>query len=198
MSFLDKANRQRDAGNSEAHTESSTQGKLQTNTVEKGVKVPDQLKEVDAFYTSETDESFEPVAIKWSGASKGNWPGNGKIDACSYFLPQLSCPVTNASVQCRPDEFASLITGSKSTASNISSSIETISEKSFDPRKQYSGVIKAVRAAASASSSDANESDVDVKIYRVELDQSRVEYWVVALDSAEGRIVGLRAKAVES
>lgn len=55
-----------------------------------------------------------------------------------------------------------------------------------------------MREAASASSSDVNESEVDVKIYRVEVGHTRVEYWIVALDAAEGKIVGLRAKAIES
>jgi Sec7-like guanine-nucleotide exchange factor len=94
------------------------------------------------------------------------------------------------------DEFASLITSGSN--SDVSSSIETLSEKSFDPRSQYSGVIKAVRAAVAASDSKVNESDVEVKIYRVEVGHSRVEYWVIVLDGAEEKIVGLRAKAIES
>lgn len=95
------------------------------------------------------------------------------------------------------DEFASLITGTKSTSSQISSSLETLSEKSFDPRNQYGGVIKAVRAAAVESDS-GDESGVEVKIYRVEIGRARVEYWILALDAANGNIVGLRAKAIES
>jgi hypothetical protein len=101
-------------------------------------------------------------------------------------------------IPCPTDEFASLITGSKSTASNISSSVETFSEQSFDPRNQYGGVIKTVRAAAAASDANIDESGVDVKIYRVEVGRSRVEYWIVALEAAGGKIVGLRAKAIES
>lgn len=79
MAFLDKANKQRDAGRDEAHTEESTQPSKQvrTETVEKGVRVPEQLKKVDAYYMSETDEPFEPVALSWKGASSGKWPGNG-------------------------------------------------------------------------------------------------------------------------
>lgn len=79
MAFLDKANKQRDAGRDEAHTEESTQPSKQvrTETVESGVKVPDSLKKVDAFYVSETDEPFEPVVLSWKGASSGRWPSNG-------------------------------------------------------------------------------------------------------------------------
>lgn len=90
------------------------------------------------------------------------------------------------------DEFASII------ASGSKPNIEILSDKSFDPRSQYSSVIKAVRAAVAASDSKVSESDVEVKVYRVEVGNSRVEYWVIALDGAEGKIVGLRAKAIES
>lgn len=85
MSFLDKANKQRDAGKDEAHTEDSAQQSKQvrTETVEKGVKVPEQLKKIDAFYVSETDEPFEPVALSWKGASSGKWPGNGLFSLLS-------------------------------------------------------------------------------------------------------------------
>lgn len=65
----------------------------------------------------------------------------------------------------------------------------TLSETSFDPRNQYSGVLKAVREASSSS---------ELKIYRVEIDATRVEYWILALDADGGKIVGVRAKAVET
>jgi hypothetical protein len=69
--------------------------------------------------------------------------------------------------------------------------VSTLSENSFDPRNQYAGVLKAVREAASSK---------DVKVYRVETDggASRVEYWVLALYVDGGKIVGVRAKAVET
>lgn len=189
MAFLDKANKQRDAGRDEAHTEDSTQpsNQVRTETVESGVKVPEQLKKVDAYYVSETDEPFEPVALSWKGASSGKWPGNGLFSllSCRHFWSMLTRFVI-------VDEFTSLI------ASGSKLDIETLSEKSFDPRSQYSEVIKAVRAAVAASDSKINESDVEVKVYRVEVGHSRVEYWVVALDGVEGKIVGLRAKAIES
>lgn len=95
------------------------------------------------------------------------------------------------------DEFAKLIS-SDSKVDVAADSIEMLSEKSFDPRKQYSSVIDAVREAVAASDSNTKESDVDVKIYRVEVGHSRVEYWVVALEGAEERIVGFKAKAIES
>lgn len=33
-------------------------------------EVPGPLKSLDAFYTSETDEPFEPVALEWKGGRK--------------------------------------------------------------------------------------------------------------------------------
>jgi hypothetical protein len=87
------------------------------------------------------------------------------------------------------DQLSSLI----SPDTDLSQSISTLSPSSFDPNNQYSAVLDAVRAAAE------NDSDKsELKVYRVELTSTKVEYWVLALDKAESRLVGLRAKAVES
>lgn len=84
-----------------------------------------------------------------------------------------------------------------STDKDLSSSIETLSATSFDPKNQYASALKAVRAAA-AQGSGGDESAVEMKVYRVETGRSRVEYYVTALDAEGGLIVGLRAKAIES
>lgn len=69
--------------------------------------------------------------------------------------------------------------------------ISTLSVSSFDPKNQYTTVLDAVRSALTG--------DSDIKVYRAELGSSTVEYFVLALDSAEGgRIIGLRAKSIES
>lgn len=54
-----------------------------------------------------------------------------------------------------------------------------------------------MRAAASQASG-GEEAGVEVKVYRVQVGSSRVEYYVLALDVDEGLVVGLRAKAIES
>jgi hypothetical protein len=60
-------------------------------------------------------------------------------------------------------------------------------------------VLRAVRAAAvQGSASGGDEAAVAVKVYRVEVGTSRVEYYVTALNVERGLIVGLRAKAIES
>lgn len=56
-SFLEKANQ--DTGSSQAPKDS---GFAQTKAVD--AEVPGPLKNLDAFYISESDEPFEPVAIK--------------------------------------------------------------------------------------------------------------------------------------
>ena len=71
MSFLDKAN-------ADVSGDQSQQGaSVKTETVHSSLSVPKALKSVDAYYVSETDEPFEPVALKWDGAAKGAWPSPG-------------------------------------------------------------------------------------------------------------------------
>lgn len=74
MSFLDKANA--DLNNARAQQPQQSSG-VRTETVDVGVQIPAPLRSVDAYYISETDEPFEPVALKWEGADKGTWPGPG-------------------------------------------------------------------------------------------------------------------------
>ncbi|KAJ5113752.1 hypothetical protein N7456_002286 [Penicillium angulare] len=84
------------------------------------------------------------------------------------------------------DAFSSLI----SPNSDISQGISTLSHSSFDPKNQYAEAVEAVRDAASNS---------DIKVYRAEITSTKLEYFVVALDESEGgRVIGLKAKAVES
>ncbi|RDW90446.1 uncharacterized protein DSM5745_02221 [Aspergillus mulundensis] len=164
MAFLNKANADLDSGRSQPAT---TTQQARTETVDVDVKVPTPLTSVDAYYISDTDEPFEPVALRWEGAQRGVWP-----DAST---------------------FSKLI----SINTDLSDSIETLSPSSFDPRNQYASVLKAVRAAA-VESTQGDDSAVEVKIYRAEVGTSRIEYYITALDSEAGLLVGLRAKAIES
>jgi len=178
LAFLDKANAQREAGASQALSQPAEAEAIRIETVETGVRVPEVLTSISEYYISETDEPFEPVALRWPGAARGIWP--------------------------EADQFAALVTGSSPSTSvatsELSRSVETLSVSAFDPKNRYAPVVRAVRAARAASSgSDAvSESDVDIKVYRMELSSSRVQYWILALDAEEGSIVGLRAKAIES
>lgn len=59
-SFLDQANQ--DTGASKASTKSKP-----TATKSVDTEVPLALQRVDQYYTSESDEPFEPVSLKWNG-----------------------------------------------------------------------------------------------------------------------------------
>ena len=59
-SFLDQANQ--DTGASKASTKSKSAATKAVDT-----DVPATLQKVDQYYTSESDEPFEPVSLKWSG-----------------------------------------------------------------------------------------------------------------------------------
>jgi len=145
-SFLDQANQ--DTGAKEPTAKS--QGKFAaTKAVD--TEIPKPLLSVEQYYTSDTDEPFEPVSLKWSGRS----------------LPS-------------EDEFQSII--------DHEDDVSILSKKEFDPRGQYSEVFKAVEQAGAG----------DITVYRVAHSKTRAEYYVVGLDSRNSRIVGLKAKAVES
>lgn len=58
-SFLDQANQ--DTGNSEASAQSSQPAQ----TV--NADVPRLIQNIDQYYTSESDEPFQPVSLKWDG-----------------------------------------------------------------------------------------------------------------------------------
>ncbi|KAJ5205270.1 hypothetical protein N7491_004106 [Penicillium cf. griseofulvum] len=143
-------------------------GTVKTETVHSSLSVPKPLQSVDAYYISDTDEPFEPVVLKWDDAAKGSWPS--------------------------ADQLSSLI----SSDTNLSKSISIITPSAFDPNNQYASALDAVRTAAVEKDSGADKSAVELKVYRVEQTMTQCEYWVLALHAPESRLVGLRAKAVES
>lgn len=62
-SFLDKANQ--DTGAAEAKSASTkSYGTKSVNT-----SVPKVLQQIEEYYTSDADEPFEPVALKYDGSS---------------------------------------------------------------------------------------------------------------------------------
>jgi hypothetical protein len=58
----------------------------------------------------------------------------------------------------------------------------------FDPQGRYKEVLQAVEKAG----------DGTARIFRVETGRARAEIYVVGFDEKGGRIVGLRARSVES
>lgn len=70
--FLDKANQ--DTGASKAPAQSKTASTKAVNT-----DVPMTLKAVEQYYTSEADEPFEPVSLKWDGRNMPSESTNPRI-----------------------------------------------------------------------------------------------------------------------
>jgi hypothetical protein len=80
---------------------------------------------------------------------------------------------------CATDDLKTLLGGDKEVA-----------EISLGPfESQYKSVVEAVGKAGTKG---------EVKVFRVELGGTRAEYYVVAVDADEGRVVGLKALSVES
>ncbi|KAF2093206.1 hypothetical protein NA57DRAFT_69298 [Rhizodiscina lignyota] len=69
-----------------------------------------------------------------------------------------------------------------------SEDVTAVKHKDFDPRGEYAKVVDAVKGAGSG----------DVGFFRVDLGGTRSEYYIVSVDDKGGRIVGLKAKSVES
>jgi len=78
------------------------------------------------------------------------------------------------------DEFTDLI--------GHSSNVSTLSAQEFDPKGQYKNVLQAVEKAG----------DGTARIFRVDHGRTRAEYFVISLDTKGKKVIGLKAKAVES
>lgn len=76
-SFLDKASQ--DTGASKASTTSKSASTKSVDT-----EVPATLQSIEQYYTSEADEPFEPVSLKWGGK---NMPSES-----TYPCPSLTTP----------------------------------------------------------------------------------------------------------
>lgn len=87
MAFLDKANADV-SGQAPQGTDT-----VKTETVHSSLSVPKPLQSVNTNYVSETDEPFEPVALKWDGAAKGAWPSPGMPcpSSCFLHIPLHAC-----------------------------------------------------------------------------------------------------------
>ncbi|KAL6703289.1 hypothetical protein ACN47E_009996 [Coniothyrium glycines] len=141
-SFLDKANQ--DTGSAEA--KNAPKKRFGTKSVD--TAVPKILEQVEAYYTSDADEPFEPVALKYNGS---------RITA---------------------DDLGKLIGSEKQ--------VEESQQNGFESR--YRKVMDAVKEAGNG----------EAHVFRVELSETRAEYYVVSLDEKGGAIVGLKALSVES
>ncbi|KAI5291034.1 hypothetical protein KEM54_006594 [Ascosphaera aggregata] len=156
LAFLNKANEDPAAGihNPSSSASPSEGGDVRTKTVTEGEIIPASIKNIDAYYVSDTDADFQPVVLKFDQAKQGKWPVSNREHSLLALL-----------------------------------SIQETEVPYWDPRNQYEHVVKAVQRAAGSD---------EVKIYKVNIGEPRAEYWVLALDKQQGRLVGLKALAVES
>lgn len=75
--------------------------------------------------------------------------------------------------------------------------IEEVSEQKFDPRGEYRDVVAKVKEAGKEARGKRGQGGEDgAKVFRVQLDTTRAEYYVIAV--GERSLVGVVAKAVES
>lgn len=84
MDFLNKANS--DVGGSNAQTFKNQQAS--SNSV--NTEVPPELRKIDATFTSDADEPFEPVALKWSGDSLPSADDLAKLTETSGKVTSIS------------------------------------------------------------------------------------------------------------
>ena len=104
-------------------------------------------------------------------------------DTDSPFEP-VSFDYDNTSLP-SSQEFEKLV--AKTSQASGPARTEELSFEEFDPRGEYGDVVKRVEEVADGG---------EVKVYRVGRGKTRVEYFIVGLGG--GRIVGVRAEAVES
>ena len=70
-SFLDQANQP----TTKASTQSASEHFPSTQTVSAHEEPPAALRQLDATYTSDADEPFEPVALTWPGGALNGGQG---------------------------------------------------------------------------------------------------------------------------
>jgi hypothetical protein len=136
--------------------------------------VPKPLEEFQGYYSTESDEPFEPVSLKWEGDAA---PSAGESRRA-----QVSCDSSD-SFDSATDEFSALIGVS-------SDKVESISRGEFDALDQYKKVIDAVK----------KEVESQLAFFRVKVDSvgTKKEYFVIGADMSGGRVVGLKALAVQT
>lgn len=83
-SFLEQANQDTGSSNASAQSSSATTKAVDTD-------VPVSLQKVEQYYTSDADEPFEPVSLKWSGSnmpSEGTSRTLGALDTPIVYMPK--------------------------------------------------------------------------------------------------------------
>jgi len=88
MAFLDNANKDPSTGYPKTQTAARGAQAKPFRATERGVEIPEPLLRVtrhkEMFYTSDADEPFEPVALRWDEKGRG-LPDEGLFS--SVFFP---------------------------------------------------------------------------------------------------------------
>ena len=69
--------------------------------------------------------------------------------------------------------------------------VVVMSVEEFDPRDAYADVIGIVREVAGAAGGH-------IGVYQLEHGSTRIEYYIVTCDQRHARLIGVKAKAVET
>ena len=83
--FLDKVNQDTGAMNAPGHSKTA-------NTKAVDTEVPMTLKAIQQYYTSEADEPFEPVSLRWDGKnmpSESIWPQTFVVQNTSKVIANV-------------------------------------------------------------------------------------------------------------
>lgn len=166
--FLARANQDPRSGH-EAEAESTSQARSKfdpSSGTSSNEAIPASLRDINATFVSDTDSDFEPVFFSYASDS----------------LPST-------------DEFKKVLGVKGENARHI----EQVSESQFDARGQYKDVIERVRNAgkeARGKRGKDNSGESGAKVFRVQVDGTRVEYYVISV--GERSLVGVVAQAVES
>jgi hypothetical protein len=80
MAFLEKANQDPNEGYPKVQSTAAPDPRREFKTVDEGEEIPDVLKQVttDKFYTTDADEPFVPVVLRWHENGKG-LPDEGRF-----------------------------------------------------------------------------------------------------------------------
>ncbi|KAJ9649413.1 hypothetical protein H2199_000188 [Coniosporium tulheliwenetii] len=101
------------------------------------------------------------------------------LDVEEYYISDADEPFEPVSLKWDGDGLPS---------SGYDGDIASINQKDFDPQGQYKTVVDAVKQAGGG----------DVAFFRAEHGSTRIEYYIIGLDKKAGKIVGLKALAIES
>ena len=201
MSFLKKANQ--DPATAVGQVEVVHPKKQEFRTVDEGETIPDSIKIVttDRFYTSDADEPFVPVCLRWDEGSR-QLPDEGTPRVHPQHPTTLFLVVVLADIDgrfsnlhctsvCQTEQLAKLI--GHDSPGEAEKLIDILDAMAWDPNGKYSDVTQAVAEATKGS---------PVMVYKIHHGHgsTRVEYWVLSSvgSGKQARLVGAKVLAIES